>query len=78
MILDGPTNHLDLESIISLNNALVKRNGTLIFGSHDVELMESLSDRVIEIIDGKVIDHQHSYTEFLRRRTEDFDLAVGA
>jgi ATPase subunit of ABC transporter with duplicated ATPase domains len=78
MILDGPTNHLDLESIISLNNALVKRSGTLIFGSHDVELMESLSDRVLEITDGKVIDHQHSYTEFLRRRTEDFDLAVGA
>ncbi|MDH3627896.1 MAG: ATP-binding cassette domain-containing protein [Acidobacteriota bacterium] len=69
MILDGPTNHLDLESIISLNNALVKRNGTLIFGSHDVELIESLADRVIEITDDEVIDHQHSYSEFLRRRT---------
>jgi ATPase subunit of ABC transporter with duplicated ATPase domains len=78
LILDGPTNHLDLESITSVNNALVKRNGTLIFGSHDVELIESLADRVIEITDDAVIDHQYSYTEFLRRRTEGLALAVGA
>ncbi len=77
MVLDGPTNHLDLESIISLNKALVKRSGTLIFGSHDVELIESLSDRVIEITEDKVIDHQHGYTEVLRRRTEELDLVVG-
>ena len=78
MILDGPTNHLDLESITSLNNALVKRRGTLIFGSHDVELIESLSDRVIEITDDDVVDHQYSYAELLRRRTEGLSLAVGA
>ncbi len=78
LILDGPTNHLDLESINSLNNALVKRKGTLIFGSHDVELIESLAERVIEITEGGVIDHQYSYTEFLRRRSEKLDLAVGA
>jgi len=78
MILDGPTNHLDLESITSLNNALVKRSGTLIFGSHDVELIESLADRVIEITDDEVIDHQYSYTELLRRRSGDLGLAVGA
>jgi len=42
LILDGPTKHLDLESITSLNHALVKRSGTLIFGSHDVELIGSL------------------------------------
>jgi ATPase subunit of ABC transporter with duplicated ATPase domains len=78
MILDGPTNHLDLESITSLNTALIKRNGTLIFGSHDVELIESLADRVIEITDNDVIDHQYGYTELLRRRTGELDLAVGA
>ena len=78
MILDGPTNHLDLESIISLNNGLVKHGGTLIFGSHDVELIESLADRVIEITDDDVIDHQFSYTEFLRRRTESLGMVVGA
>ena len=78
MILDGPTNHLDLESIISLNNALVKRNGTLIFGSHDLELVESLTDRVIEITDDGVVDHQYGYTELLRRRTEELSVVVGA
>jgi len=78
MILDGPTNHLDLESIISLNNALVKREGTLIFGSHDVELIESLADRVIEITDDDVIDHQYDYAEFLRRHTQELELVVGA
>ena len=76
MILDGPTNHLDLESITSLNKALVKRKGTLIFGSHDVELIESLADRVIEITDDDVVDHQYSYAEFLRRHTREL-LAVG-
>ena len=78
MILDGPTNHLDLESITSLNNALIKRNGTLIFGSHDVELIESLADRVLEITDGEVIDHQYGYAELQRRRSGDLGLAVGA
>jgi ATPase subunit of ABC transporter with duplicated ATPase domains len=78
LILDGPTNHLDLESITSLNTALVKRSGTLIFGSHDVELIESLADRVIEITDDGVVDHQYSYTEFLRRHTEEVGVLVGA
>ena len=76
MILDGPTNHLDLESITSLNNALAKRNGTLIFGSHDVELIESLADRVIEITDGEVIDHQYGYAELLRRRAGELGLGT--
>jgi ATPase subunit of ABC transporter with duplicated ATPase domains len=71
MVLDGPTNHLDLESITSLNNALIKYSGTLIFSSHDVEFIQSLADRVIEITPEGVIDHQFDYEEFLRRRTEE-------
>ncbi len=78
LILDGPTNHLDLESIISLNTALTKRSGTLILGSHDVELIESLSDRVIEITEDDLLDHQYGYTEFLARRTEEAGVLVGA
>jgi ATPase subunit of ABC transporter with duplicated ATPase domains len=78
LILDGPTNHLDLESITSLNNALVKRKGSLIFGSHDVELIESLADRVIEITEDGVLDHHYGYTEFLCRRSEKLALAVCA
>ena len=78
LILDGPTNHLDLESITVLNTALCNRSGTLIFGSHDVELIESLSDRVIEITDDGVIDHQYGYVELLERRTVELPVAVGA
>ena len=78
LILDGPTDHLDLESITALNNALLKRRGTLIFGSHDVELIESLTDRVIEITDDGVVDHQFGYTELLARRAENLPVAVGA
>jgi len=78
LILDGPTNHLDLESISALNDALGKRTGTLIFGSHDVELIESLTDRVIEITNEGLVDHQCGYTELLRRRTEDQGVAIVA
>ncbi len=78
LILDGPTNHLDLESITALNTALANRSGTLIFGSHDMELIESLSDRVIEITDDGVIDHQYGYAELLERRTQELPVAVGA
>jgi len=78
LILDGPTNHLDLESINVLNTALSKRSGTLIFGSHDVELIESLTDRVIEITDKGLVDHQCGYAELRQRRTEESAVLVGA
>ena len=58
--------------------ALANRSGTLIFGSHDMELIESLSDRVIEITDDGVIDHQYGYAELLERRTQELPVAVGA
>ncbi len=74
MVLDGPTNHLDLESITSLNNALMKYPGTLIFASHDVEFVESLADRVLEIKDGKVYDHHVGYKDYLQRHVEELGL----
>jgi ATPase subunit of ABC transporter with duplicated ATPase domains len=49
LLLDGPTNHLDLESITALNNGLLKFEGTMIFSSHDVQFVASLADRVIEL-----------------------------
>ena len=78
LILDGPTNHLDLESINVLNNALSKRSGTLIFGSHDVELIESLTDRVIEITAEGLVDHQCGYAVLRQRRTKESAVLVGA
>ena len=56
----------------------MKRTGTLIFGSHDVDLIESLTDRVLEIADNRVVDHQCGYTELLRRRTEPVGVLVTA
>jgi ATPase subunit of ABC transporter with duplicated ATPase domains len=76
MVLDGPTNHLDLESITSLNKALIRHDGTLIFSSHDQEFTRSIAGRVLEITDEGVIDHQFSYDEFLRRRTEAFERSL--
>ncbi len=65
LLLDGPTNHLDLEAITSLNDALIAFPGTMIFATHDREFAESVSNRVIEIRGGKLYDHQISYAEYL-------------
>ena len=78
MVLDGPTNHLDLESITALNTALIKHSGTLIFSSHDQEFTRSIAGRVLEITPDGVIDHQVSYDEFLRRREERFERSQAA
>lgn len=66
LILDEVTNHLDLESITSLNNGLIKFNGEMLFASHDRELNETVANRIIEILDdGKIIDKKCSYEEYL-------------
>lgn len=64
LVLDGPTNHLDLEAITALNNALIAFPGTILFTTHDQEFAESVSNRVIEIRNGELIDHQITYTEY--------------
>ncbi len=66
LLLDGPTNHLDLEAITALNNALITFPGTVLFTTHDQQFAESVSNRVIEIRDGKLIDHQITYPEYLQ------------
>jgi ATPase subunit of ABC transporter with duplicated ATPase domains len=65
LLMDEPTNHMDMESIESLNIALEKYAGTLIFVSHDREFVSSLATRVLEVKDGKVIDFRGSYEEYL-------------
>ncbi len=52
LVMDEPTNHMDMESIESLNMALEKYNGTLIFVSHDRQFVSSLATQIIEL-DGK-------------------------
>ena len=70
MVLDGPTNHLDLESITSLNRALLKFPGTLLFASHDVEFIQSLATRVVEIGPDENIDRPIGYEQYLAERAE--------
>ncbi len=65
LLMDEPTNHMDMESIESLNIALEKYAGTLIFVSHDREFVSSLATRILEIRNGDIIDFHGSYDEYL-------------
>ena len=65
LIMDEPTNHMDMEAIEALNLALEYYEGTLIFVSHDREFVSSLADRIVEIKDQSLNDYQGNYEEFL-------------
>ncbi|WMI80871.1 ABC-F family ATP-binding cassette domain-containing protein [Anaerotignum sp. MB30-C6] len=65
MIMDEPTNHLDLESITALNEGLSEYKGTLLFESHDHQFVQTIADRIIEILPGGIIDRQMTYDEYL-------------
>jgi len=71
MILDGPTNHLDLESITALNRTLIKFPGALLFSSHDVEFNRTIATRVVEIGPKGIVDGPNSYDEYLAKRAEE-------
>lgn len=65
LILDEPTNHLDMESITSLNNGLIKFSGAILFASHDHQFVQTTANRIMEIIDGELIDKITTYDEYL-------------
>lgn len=65
MLMDEPTNHMDMESIEALNIALEKYTGTLIFVLHDREFCFFSGTRIIEIRDGEIIDFKGNYEEYL-------------
>ena len=71
LLMDEPTNHMDMESIESLNTALEQYKGTLFFVSHDRVFVDSLATRIIEIRDGKITDFKGTYSEFLKSRGVD-------
>ncbi|BEH71748.1 ABC-F family ATPase [Edwardsiella tarda] len=68
LVMDEPTNHMDMESIEALNIALELYQGTLIFVSHDREFVSSLATRVIEITPQKVVDFGGGYEDYLRSK----------
>lgn len=65
LILDGPTNHLDLESITAVNDGLKRFKGSVVFTSHDHELIQSVANRIIEIDDRVTYDNHITYDEYL-------------
>lgn len=65
LILDEPTNHLDLESITALNDGLAAFGGVILFNSHDHEFINSVANRIIEIIPGGLIDRMMPFDDYL-------------
>ncbi len=70
MILDEPTNHMDMEAIEALNLALVHYEGTIIFVSHDREFVSSLATQIIEIKNRKLVNFAGTYDEYLASQRE--------
>ena len=65
LILDEPTDHLDMESITALNTGLEKFKGVLIFSSRDHQVVQTTANRIMEIINGSLIDKITTYDEYL-------------
>lgn len=70
LILDGPTNHLDLESISAVNEGLGRFKGTVIFTSHDHELIQTVANRIIEVDQTIVYDNHISYEEYVALKSQ--------
>jgi ATPase subunit of ABC transporter with duplicated ATPase domains len=65
LLMDEPTNHMDMESIESLNTALDKYNGTLFFVSHDREFVSTLANRILDVRADGIIDYSGNYEDYL-------------
>ena len=65
LMLDGPTNHLDLESITALNNGLLKYESPMLFASHDVQFVSSLANRILELGSKEWFDLGITYEQYL-------------
>lgn len=65
LIFDNPTDHLDLESITSLNKALTNFKGTILFGAHDHEFIQTVANRIIEITPSGIVDKLMEYDDYI-------------
>jgi ATPase subunit of ABC transporter with duplicated ATPase domains len=65
LILDEPTNHLDLEAITALNEGLVAFSGVVLFNSHDHEFVNSVANRIVEIVPSGIIDRMMAFDDYL-------------
>jgi ATPase subunit of ABC transporter with duplicated ATPase domains len=68
--LDGPTSHLDLESITAVNDGLVRYKGTILFASHDHEFIQTVANKIIDIgVDGKLLEDKYmTYDDYLDQK----------
>ena len=65
LVLDSPTNHLDLESIQAFNNTLQAYKGNLLFTSHDREFIQTVANRIIELTPYGIIDKMTDYDDYV-------------
>ena len=65
LILDQPTNHLDLESITAVNNGMIDFKGIVLFASHDHQFVQTIANRIIEITEDGIIDRMTTFDEYL-------------
>ncbi|MFH5835807.1 ABC-F family ATP-binding cassette domain-containing protein [Proteiniclasticum sp. C24MP] len=70
LIVDQPTNHLDLESITAVNNGLIDFKGVLLFSSHDHQFSQTVANRVIEVTPESFFDKLCSFDEYIENREE--------
>ena len=71
LVLDQPTNHLDLESITAVNNGLIDFKGVVLFSSHDHEFVQTIANRIMEFENGKLLDKMGTYEDYIAfRRAE--------
>ena len=65
LIMNEPTNHLDLEAITALNEGMTEFGGVMLFASHDHQVMQTVANRVIELLPGTLIDRRESFDEYI-------------
>ena len=70
LVLDQPTNHLDLESITAVNNGLIDFKGVVLFASHDHEFVQTVANRIMEFTPEGVIDKPCTYDEYIEWKRE--------
>jgi ATPase subunit of ABC transporter with duplicated ATPase domains len=68
LILDQPTNHLDLESITAVNNGLIDYKSVILFASHDHQFIQTITNRIIELTEDGLVDKRMSYDEYLESK----------
>ena len=65
LVVDQPTNHLDLESITAVNNGLMDFKGVVLFASHDHEFVQTIANRIMVLEDGKLTDRLGTYEDYI-------------